>query len=125
MHFPSVVFRLWAHRIETIVEACLFSFNKMDKKESETIKVLEGDKFPVWRFHMELCFKEKALLLITNGTTPKPGDNAPEAEKLAWEKADTIAQRMISSSVSIPILENLVNCTSAASMWSTLCSLYQ
>ena len=69
--------------------------------------------------------KKKALLLITNGTTPKPGDNAPEAEKIAWEKADTIAQRMISSSVSIPILENLVNCTSVASMWSTLCSLYQ
>jgi hypothetical protein len=74
---------------------------------------------------MELCFKEKHVLLVTNGTTPKPGDNAPEAEKLAWENADTVAQRMISSVVSLPVLENLVSCTSAASMWSTLCSLYQ
>ena len=32
---------------------------------------------------------------------------------------------MISSSVSIPILENLVNCPTAADMWTTHCSLYQ
>jgi hypothetical protein len=88
----------------------------MDKRESETIKVFDGKKFPVWRFHMEICFKEKDVLLVANGTTPKPGDNAPEADKLAWEKANIIAQRMISSSVSLPVLENLVNCPTAASM---------
>ena len=32
---------------------------------------------------------------------------------------------MISSFVSIPILENLVNNPTAADMWATLCSLYQ
>lgn len=32
---------------------------------------------------------------------------------------------MISSSVSIPILENLVNCPTASDLWATLCSLYQ
>ena len=32
---------------------------------------------------------------------------------------------MISSSVSFPVLENLMNCTTVASMWATLCSFYQ
>ena len=33
--------------------------------------------------------------------------------------------QLISASVTVPVLENLINCTTAASMWSSLCALYQ
>lgn len=96
----------------------------MDKRESET-HVFDGDKFAVWKYHMEICFEEKEVMRIVDGTIPKPPDGASDAEKAAWNKANTQARRMISSSVSLPVLENLVNCSTAASMWATLCSFYQ
>jgi hypothetical protein len=93
----------------------------MDKRESETLKVFDGDKFAVWKYHMEICFEEKEVMRIVDGTIPKPPDGASDAEKAAWNKANTQARRMISSSVSLQVLENLVNCSTAA----TLCSFYQ
>lgn len=74
---------------------------------------------------MEICFGDIGTMPVVNGTIPKPPDTATDAEKLAWEKLDTRAKRMISSAVSIPVLENLVNCSTAACMWATLCSFYQ
>lgn len=74
---------------------------------------------------MEICFEEKEIMPIMNGTIPKPPETATEAEKIAWQKANTQARRMISSSVSLPVLENLVNCSTAACMWTTLCAFYQ
>jgi hypothetical protein len=97
----------------------------MDKRESESLKVFDGDKFPVWKYHMEICFDDREIMPIVSGADPQPPDDAPEAEKLAWQKANTMARRLISSSVSLPVLENLVNCPTAASMWSTLCGFYQ
>lgn len=88
-------------------------------------RVFDGDKFAVWKYHMEICFDEKDIMPIVDGTIPKPADGAPEAEKAAWQKGNTLASRMISSSVSLPVLENLVNCSTAACMWATLCAFYQ
>ena len=93
----------------------------MDKRESETLKVFDGDKFAVWKYYMEICFEEKEVMRIVDGTIPKPPDGASDAEKAAWNKANMQARRMISSSVSLQVLENLVNCSTAA----TLCSFYQ
>jgi hypothetical protein len=97
----------------------------MDKRESESLKVFDVDKFPVWKYHMETCFEEKDIMLVANGTIPKHGDGAPKVDKVAWNKANILAKRMISSPVSLPVLTNLVNCSTAAYMWSTLCSFYQ
>ena len=62
---------------------------------------------------------------IVDSTIPRPGDDASEIEKAAWHKSDNLAKLLIGSSVILPVLENLVNCTIAASMWSTLCAFYQ
>lgn len=97
----------------------------MEKRVSESPKVFDGDKFPVWKYHMEICFDDEEIMPIANGTIPKPPENATEAEKNAWQKANALAMYMISSSVSFPVLENLVNCPTAACMWNTLCSIYQ
>ena len=96
----------------------------MDKKDPD-IRVFEGDKFPVWKYYMEICFADKDVMCIVNGTVPKPPDDASDAEQTAWYKADAQARRMIRSSVSLPVLENLVNCPTAACMWATLCAFYQ
>ena len=97
----------------------------MDKRGPDSLRVFDGDKFPVWKYHMEICFADKDVMRIIDGTVPKPPDGASDAEKTAWYKADTQARRMISSSVSFQVLENLVNCSTAACMWATLCAFYQ
>ena len=97
----------------------------MEKQDLESLKVFDGGKCAVWKYHMEICFDDKEIMPIVNGTIPRPPDNATEAEKTAWQKANTLTKRMISSSVSLPVLENLVNCPTAACMWNTLCAFYQ
>lgn len=97
----------------------------MEKKDSEYLRVFDGTKFPVWKFYMELCFSTKKIMPIVNGTLPKPDADAPELEKAAWEERDNLAKQLIGSSVTMQILESLVNCETAAAMWSTLCSFYQ
>ena len=96
----------------------------METKDPE-IRIFDGKKFPVWKFYMELCFSSREVMPVVNGSIPQPADDAPEIEKLAWIKADNLAKNLIGASVSMSVLENLINCTTAASMWTTLCSLYQ
>lgn len=93
---------------------------KMDKRDSESLKVSDGDKFAIWKYHMEIYFDEKDIMPIVNGTNPKPPDGAPEAERVAWSKTNTQARRIINSSVSLPVLDNLVNCSTVTCMWATL-----
>ena len=54
----------------------------MDKRESEYFR-FDGEKFSVWKFHMEICFEDKDVMPIVNGTIPKPKDTAPDDKKLA------------------------------------------
>jgi hypothetical protein len=46
-------------------------------------------KFAVWKYHMKICFDEKEIMLIKNGTEPKPIDDASEAKKAAWQTSNT------------------------------------
>ena len=97
----------------------------MEKNDSEYVRIFDGTKFLVWKFHMELCFSTKKVKPIVNGTLPRMDHDAPELEKASWVELDDLAKTMISSSVTTNILENLVNCETAAEMWSSLCSFYQ
>ena len=97
----------------------------MERKDSEYIRVFDGIKFPVWKFHMELCFSTKKVKSIVNGTLPRLDPDAPELERALWAERDDLAKTMISSSITMHILESLVNCETAADMWSSLCSFYQ
>lgn len=60
----------------------------MDKRDSESLKVFDGDKFPVWKYHMEICFDDKEIMPIISRAVPQPLDDAPEADKLTWQKAN-------------------------------------
>ena len=97
----------------------------MDERDYSSLRVFDGDNFAAWKFLMEIYFNAEKIMPIVNGTVPKPADDAPEAEKAAWQKSNNLARRMISSSVSLSVLENLVNCSTAACMWDTLCAIYQ
>lgn len=99
-------------------------YNTMEKKNTEYVRVFDGTTFPVWKFYMQLCFSKQKVAPIVSGAIPKPQDDAPEDVKLAWEK-DDLAKHLIGSSVTFKILDSLVNCDKAASMWNTLCSQYQ
>ena len=74
---------------------------------------------------MEICFEEKDIMSIVNGRVPRPPNNAPDVEKVAWQKTNTQVRCMISLSISLPIFENLVNCSIATCMWLILCEHYQ
>ena len=74
---------------------------------------------------MEICFEEKDIMSIVNGRVPRPPNNAQDVEKVAWQKANTQVRCMIGLSISLPIFENLVNCSIATCMWLILCEYYQ
>ena len=57
---------------------------------------------------MEICFKEKKIMPIVDGTLFKPSKTAADAKKMT--KVKTQARRMISSFDSLVVLENLVSC---------------
>lgn len=61
---------------------------------------------------------------IVDGTTAKPLNSALHLDKEAWQKVDNFARRMISVSVTLPVLENLIDCTTDACMCSTLYAFY-
>ena len=89
------------------------------------VHVFDGEKFAVWKFYMKICFDVEDVMPIVDGTLPKPADGASEAEKAAWQKGNNLARLMISLSVSLSVLENLIHCSTAACMWATLCEIYQ
>lgn len=56
----------------------------MDKWDSESLKVFDGDKFVIWKYHMEICFEDKEIMPIVDNTIPKPHETTTEAEKVTW-----------------------------------------
>jgi hypothetical protein len=54
----------------------------MNKRDFESLKVFKGDKFVVWKYRMEICFKEKDIMPVVNNTIPKPPDGTSNAEKI-------------------------------------------
>lgn len=40
---------------------------------------------------MRICFEEKDIMPIVNGAVSKPPNNASDAKKVAWQKANTQA----------------------------------
>ena len=97
----------------------------MTTEKHEEIKLFDGTKFLVWKSHMQLYLEEKDLWNIVTRDDLAPIAAIPQPEKDAWNKKNFIAKRMISSSVTILVLENLVNCFTTKCMWTSLCSLYQ
>lgn len=74
---------------------------------------------------MEICFADKELLNVVAGTYLPPPPDATVVDRNSWTKKNVLTRQIISSSVSLAVLEDLVNCTSVVSLWSTLCSFYQ
>ena len=66
--------------------------------------MFDGTKFPVQKFYMELYFSTNKIMPIVNGTISKPNDDAPEDEKLVWEKRDNLAKQLIGLSVTLQVL---------------------
>ena len=97
----------------------------MTIKKREEIKLFDGTIFHIWKFHMYLCFVEKALWSIVTRDELVSATATAQLEKDTWNKRNFIAKKMISSFVIFLILENLVNCTTTKCMWSTLYSLHQ
>lgn len=53
----------------------------MYKRDSESLKVFDGNKFAIWKYHMEICFDEKDIMPIVDDIVPKPPNTT---EKDAW-----------------------------------------
>ena len=71
---------------------------------------------------MGICFEEKNTMKIVNGTIVKPPNSAPSNDKETREKDGNLTRRMISASITLVVLENLIT---DACMWSTLYAFYQ
>lgn len=72
------------------------------ERRDDSLKVFDGTKFAVWKFHMEICFEEKLIMDVVNGSTPAPSSTDPEDVREAWNKKNSMARRMISSAVTLP-----------------------
>jgi hypothetical protein len=69
----------------------IYSLKKKNRRDFESLRVFDGNKFVVWMYDMKICFEEKDIMPIVNDAVPKSPNNPSDAEKVAWQKTNTQA----------------------------------
>jgi hypothetical protein len=74
-------------------------------KDSIRIKHFNGQNFHLYSFQMSAFLIGRELLEVVDGTTPKPADDAPAAERAEWRKKDGQAISAICETLEEQILD--------------------
>ena len=86
------------------------------------IEKLSESNFHVWKQKVELILAFKELNLHIGDSAGKP---SASDEPDAWFKQDAKAKAIIGLTLSDEHLEHVRDCTTAATMWSTIMDLFQ
>jgi hypothetical protein len=103
-------------------------YDTMDGERVSFDKLEGASNWLTWKFQMRQVLEASELFDIVDGTvrTPMdPYDSGYAAELAAWKKGDAKARRAISTACKTQPLLQIMNCKTAASMWSTLRSTYE
>lgn len=106
--------------------------------ESELVRVTKlknSDNWGIWKFQIRVLLNSHGVLKVQLGTDKAPeapAEGATEASRTAytkslaaWEKIDAMAQKIIVRTVADQSTLHIINCRTAAEMWSKLISIYE
>lgn len=92
------------------------------QQSSSVLKLSGGDNWAVWKFTIEVILKGKGCYDVLSGTAPPAED---EKASVSWSTKDAKAQEIIVTKMEAGPLTHILSCTSAASMWIKLKSVYE
>ena len=97
----------------------------MTDEISKYVTKFDGSNYQSWKFQIRNIIASHGLTGHVDGTEARPaGAETTEAVK-KWKKDDAKAMSVIAVAMDHTQLENLLTCTTAAEMWSTLCSIHE
>lgn len=85
-----------------------------------TIPKFDGKNFTIWKFQIKMLMEGNDLWTIVKGKEEKPAQDAA-----AWKKRDGRARCLITMSMETELVSQVMDCVTAAEMWSTLKTIYQ
>lgn len=92
--------------------------------EEFKISKLEGSEgWTLWKFQVRVVLRAGGLWNIANGTAKKPNTSGRELQE--WLSADAKAQRILVISMGEEPMLHIMNCDTAAEMWTFLESVYE
>ncbi|TGZ45659.1 Uncharacterized protein DBV15_12269 [Temnothorax longispinosus] len=102
----------------------------MDFEVSRITKLKNAENWAEWKFQVSVLLRERDALKIVNGdfAKPTPVEEATAAQRqqlTEWLKADSIAQKIIATSVADSQLVYIMNCSCSQDMWNALHNLYE
>lgn len=117
------------------MQKCKVPRRTMESHEQVKITKLKGvENWGTWKFQVRIILTASDVYDIVTGQRKVPeAITQREATAIAararkireWIKEDSVAQRIIVTSVTEPVLLHIINCTSSKQMWDNLCAVYE
>lgn len=87
------------------------------------IQILKDkESFQVWKFEITVSFKANELYDIVSGAIKN--EDVIGIEQATWTRKDSMAQKLIITSIDKKLLMHIINCKSSKEMYDKLCSIY-
>jgi hypothetical protein len=101
-------------------------------KDVSHIKKFDGTDFSFWKFQVELVLEQHQFLSVVKGRENCPLPDVQEDELIAnqdaitlWKTKDVAARSCLISTIEDSCKRSLLNCCTAAEMWTRLTVQYQ
>lgn len=102
----------------------------MDNKIIRIAKLKGMENWSIWKFQVRITLISNCTWDVVNGTLKLPeqtaGTNADTLKEInTWKKNDSVAQRIIATSIEEQPLLHIINCETSKAMWNKLTSVYE
>lgn len=81
----------------------------------------------MWKIQVTPYLKANGLFSYADGSTPQPPalvDGKANPQYAEWVKKDQLVMSILTASLSEPVLAQIIECSTAADIWSTLHELF-
>ena len=95
----------------------------MDNEVIRITKLKGIENWSTWKFQVSVTLKSNGTWDVVNGKSTLPEQGAGTSSDahvkavMAWTKNDSVAQRIIATSVEEQPLLHIINCETSKSMW--------
>lgn len=98
----------------------------MSNSDLDKVFRLKDEKdWVLWKFQVTILLKYHEVYEYASGEITKPTDSTKTTEISTFKKGDIKAQRAIMTTIDKEPLLHIVNCKTAAEMWTKLQSVYE